>query len=139
MDIELRNNEAIRGFHTADEAVRAWLDEYGTTINVGGRAVTDVDDKIAVIIWRNAYRTYAPSSMWSCYTDILVNGWQFIHPHGKWTYMAVKDRDYRVINEEEAVMLRLSDETVFVMAEVPGWKKARKIIERIFRDITLYR
>lgn len=139
MDIELRNNEAIRGFHTADEAVRAWLDEYGTTIHVGGRAVTDVDDKIAVIIWRNAYRTYAPSSMWSCYTDILNFDWPYIHVTNKYTYMAVKDRDYRVIDEQEAVMLRLSDETVLVMAEVPGWGKVRKIIERIFRDITLYR
>lgn len=70
--------------------------------------------------------------------DCLINGWKYIHVFDEEKRRFTRNRGKRpfaVVSREEAMVLLMSDEMVIIPCQLPKWREARRIIERVKKEL----
>lgn len=137
--IELHIMDRVYHSMTVHQALQDWLSTThpGTFPNVD---LTESEREIVGEVRSNVLGLYVVSSFWHSrfVEDCLINGWKYIHVFNAEKRRIARNRNKRrfaIINREEAMMLRLSDEEVMIPCQIPKWREARDIIERVKKEL----
>lgn len=139
--IEIQTNGIILHFVNAHSALRYWVNcRPGSVLRVNDREIDTSDHDVMergyaairdIYISIPLYHQYFPE-------DCLINGWKYIHDFDtekRLNLIYQRRRSFTIVNREEAMMLLLSDEMVVIPCQSPGWREARRIIERVKKDL----
>lgn len=102
-------------------------------------SLTTEADRGVFQIWRHNFISTFPAftMFFPQWVNVLLNDWSYIHLV-KDRFEAVEGVDFHIVDETHAMMLRLAGETVFIPAEVSGWKEALAVVKRIREEVCRY-